>query len=131
MLFELGGKLLDRLSSGASQDKEIAQGQLQPVLEMRLQPCLDLWKVLWKAAEDLTRQGTNEAAVLAVATDPFFQALEVTIDQALLDLGGLVSWDCLRALLHLQTCLRADASNNTYRFHKAKEVLEALTGRKD
>jgi hypothetical protein len=131
MLFELGGKLLERLSSGAAQDKEIAQRQLEPILELRLQPCLELWKVLWKAADELTRLGADPAVLASAATDQFFQSLAAVVDQALVDVGGLVSWDCFRALLQLQTALRADASNEVYRRHKAKEVMEALVGRKD
>jgi hypothetical protein len=140
---QLGIKLLDLFQS--SKDKPLAQEQLQPVLQRRFEPCLELWKALWNWADDTMKAeaaaDVQEAAspeeMLAKSASGYydqdaFDRLSQTVDRFLVDNGALVSLRCLGALWELRKALRKpilpsdDESHNLSKRVKVREVMGLL-----
>ena len=89
---------------GSPQDKERAQEQLAPVLERRLEPCLELWKDLWQFGDDVQQRQKRKEAFLA---DDDLRRLLTRVDAFMLECGALISPACLVSLAKFQVGLRA------------------------
>lgn len=102
-MFDSLAKSLFEQIVGSPQDADRAQEQLKPVLERRLQPCLELWKDLWQFGDDLQqRQKRNETLL----TDDDIRRLMRRVDSFMHECGALISYPCLAPLAKFQAGLR-------------------------
>lgn len=104
---------------GSPQDKDRAQEQLKPVLERRLQPCLELWKDLWPLAADLQKRQKRGESLL---TDDDIHRLCQRVDSFMHECGALISVTFFAALAKFQVALRDMDPDDDETLRKAKVV---------
>lgn len=135
---QIGIKLLELFQS--SKDKPLAQSQLQPVLERRLEPCIELWKVLWKWMDHNSKaeQAFNNRLLQAnteieeMGRSSFYDEIEFeplsdAVEKFLIDYGAVVSYRCLAAMTILQNTLRMPVeTRDEYGLNEKKHKVIAV-----
>lgn len=122
----LTGKLVGWLASNSAKDKTLAQEQLRPALERRFEPCLELWRNVWKWVDDFKRSASKGEDIVAFATDEKFAELAAVVDPAITAIGGLVSFECLQSLERLQKELRSAVKDDLHRQVKFGTVIRLI-----
>jgi hypothetical protein len=111
--------VFELFAGGSAQDKDRAQEQLKPVLERRLQPCLELWQEVWQFADNGLQKGQANQA----QADDDIRRLSQRVDSFLHDYGALISVPCLVALSRFQNSLR-DIDPDSDEFTRQVKVRE-------
>ncbi|HEY0765566.1 MAG TPA: hypothetical protein VGD61_24520 [Pyrinomonadaceae bacterium] len=119
MFVEISKSILDLITPGP-QEKDRAQEQIQPVLDRRFDPCIELWRQLWQFGDTDDLEGESSADDIA--------NLRKTVDEFMHQWGALISVECLVALSRFQQELRKlhnteDESDKMVRLNHLKRLL--------